>query len=134
MIKALILDDDKDISELFKFVGAQHRVWTITFTNGAEALKFLNNNTVDVVILDLMMTPLDGLTIAEQIRLNEENQPNSPRSEIVFLSGTEISDTIKRVAARVGVKRICKKPCDIPELLEEIKTWFPRNNQAAYQQ
>jgi CheY-like chemotaxis protein len=125
MIKALVLDDDKDISELFKVVGAEHRVWTITFTNGTEALKFLDNNTVDVVILDLMMSPIDGLTIAEQIRLNEENRPNEPRSEIVFLSGAEISDTIKRVANRVGVRRICQKPCEIAALLEEVKTWFP---------
>lgn len=124
MIKALVLDDDKDVSELFKIVGAECRVWTITFTNGSEALKFLDDNDVDVVILDLMMSPIDGLTMAQQIRLNEENHPNRPKSEIVFLSGAEISDTIKRVAKQAGIRKIYQKPCDIPELLEEIKGWF----------
>lgn len=124
MIKALVLDDDKDVSELFKINGAACRVWTITFTNSAEALRFLDNNTVDVVVLDLMMSPLDGLTIAEQIRLNEENQPSQPRCEIVFLSGAEISDAVMRIANRVGVRKICQKPCEIPELLEEMKSWF----------
>jgi CheY-like chemotaxis protein len=124
MIKLLFVDDDKDVSELFKYIGNQERVWTITFVSGAEALLFLEHNQVDVIVLDLMLPTLDGLTIAEEIRRNEENQPDRVPVQIVFLTGAEINDTVRRVADRTRVKRIFRKPTDLLRMVREIKTWF----------
>lgn len=124
MLKVLFIDDDKDNSELFRLAGEAERIWTVTFTNPGEALKFLVDNHVDVVVIDLIMPVLDGLTVAQQIRLNEENQPGRPRTELAFLTGAEITKTIRDVAADLGVRKICQKPCDMPKFLAEVKGWF----------
>jgi DNA-binding response OmpR family regulator len=126
MIRLVFIDDDKDMSELFKAAGETHRVWTITFTSGTDALIFLEHNHVDVVVLDLMLPTLDGLTIAEEIRRNEENHPERLPVEIVFATGAEINDTVRRVAERVGVRAIFPKPTDLDDMVERIKSWFGR--------
>jgi CheY-like chemotaxis protein len=124
MLKLVCVDDDKDVSEMMKIVGEQERVWTMSFTNGAEALPFLEENQVDVVLLDLAMPVLDGLTVAEEIRLNESNNPGRKRVKIAFLTGWPISETIHRVAERIGTEAIFTKPMDPNETIAKIKSWF----------
>jgi two-component system CAI-1 autoinducer sensor kinase/phosphatase CqsS len=125
VVRLLVIDDDADVAELLKVIGRQAGVSVISFNVGTAALVFLEQNDVDAVILDLQLPVLDGLTIAEQIRLNEENHPMRKKTEIIFLTGAIISDAISRIAKRTNVRRICQKPCDLIELVADIQSWAP---------
>jgi CheY-like chemotaxis protein len=125
VVRLLVIDDDADVAELLKVIGRQAGVSVISFNVGTAALVFLQQNDVDAVILDLQLPVLDGLTIAEQIRLNEENHPNRKKTEIIFLTGAVISDAISRIAERTDVRKICQKPCDLIELVADIQSWGP---------
>ncbi len=124
MIRVVFVDDDKDVSELFKTVGELAQVWTVTFLNGSDALAFLEHNHADVVILDLILPILDGLTIVQELRRNESNYPDREPVEVVFLTGAEMNDAIELVATQTNVRKICQKPCDLTDLMDEIKSWF----------
>lgn len=124
MLKVCFVDDDKDVSELMKYAGEKQRVWIVTFTNGPEALTFLDNNQVDAVMLDLAMPVMDGLSLAEEIRRNEENHPERRKAKIGFLTGWPVNETIMRVARRVNAEQIFRKPIDPDETIATIKGWF----------
>jgi CheY-like chemotaxis protein len=126
MIHAVFIDDNKDTHDLAELYGQQAGVAVKTFANGTDALKYLSDtpDQVDVVILDLMMAPLDGLTIAEEIRKNEEIHLITPPIKMAFLTAAEINEPVQRVGERVGLERIYRKPYDYGLLFKDIKGWF----------
>jgi DNA-binding response OmpR family regulator len=124
-MKILFVDDDEDLTEMIGLVGENAGAETEVMTSGHDALRYLDNADppVDVVILDLMMPTLDGLTIAEEIRHNEAIHPARKPAKIAFLTAADINEAVTRVGERVGVKKIFRKPCHYPALFEEAKTW-----------
>jgi CheY-like chemotaxis protein len=135
MTNIVFIDDDPDIAEVIKTIAEGDCDCSVEiFDNGADALKYLNSTDTktDVVILDLMLPTLDGLTIAEEIRRNEEIHLIKGPVRLIFLTAAEITDAIQRVAERLGVEKIFRKPVDYAQVLSEIKTWGAKNNQAAY--
>ena len=76
MIKILIVDDELDVKSLFvqKFRKKLHsKEWSFIFCqNGREALKVLNqHNDIDLVLSDINMPEMDGLTLLSEIRNNK---------------------------------------------------------------
>src|SRR5438477_623110 len=125
-MRRVIVNDDQDTGELIKAIGEHEGVEVIAFDDGLEALKFLNENEADVVVLDLEMPILDGLRLAKEIRKNEELHPGKQPVKLVFATGHEIGDTIERVGDRVGVAKryMIHKPFDAVELINELKKDF----------
>jgi CheY-like chemotaxis protein len=125
-MKVLVVDDDRDTIELMKAVGGHAGVEMIAFTTGLDALKYLEDNEVDVAVLDLEMPVLDGLRLAKEIRKNEELHPGKRPVQLVFATGHEIGDTIERVGNRVGVQKryMIHKPFDVCGLMNELKKDF----------
>lgn len=123
MTQAVVVDDDLDIWPIIRHSAKAAGVDTEIFSNGADALNYLNEkkSRADVVFLDLMMAPLDGLTVAEEIRRNEEIHLIKPPVKIIFLTAAHITDAINRVADRVGVDHIISKPCDYINLFQSVK-------------
>lgn len=125
-MRVVFVDDDPDLGDLIKVAAGHEFDCDIeVFRNGADALKYLNKTPVDVVVLDLRLPILDGLTIAEEIRRNEEIHLIQPPVEMAFLTGAEVSDAVKRVADRTHVRQIFQKPFDYQKLFREIKSWAP---------
>src|SRR5687767_6882025 len=123
MTRAVFVDDNEDLVDLIRITAKHAGVNVHVFSNGASALEYLNNHQTDVVILDLMMAPLDGLTIAEEIRRNEEIHLINPPVEMAFLTAADISEAIKRVAERVQVRKIFRKPVEYEQLFQEVNAW-----------
>jgi CheY-like chemotaxis protein len=123
-MKVVFVEDDPDIGELINAVAKCCDCDVHIFTNGPDALQQLQIEPADVAVLDLRLPTLDGLTIAEEIRRNENIQLIKGPIKLAFLTGAEITDAIQRVAERVGVEKIFQKPVDYNEVLEEMKGWF----------
>ena len=122
-MKLVIVDDDPETSELLKVIGAYNHIEVIGFTESLEALKWLDANEADAVILDLELPIIDGLRLAKEIRKNEELHPEKRPTKLVFYTGHDIDDTIERVGDRVGVEKryMIHKPYDLGELVNELK-------------
>jgi CheY-like chemotaxis protein len=127
MTNIVFIDDDPDIAGVIQAIADRDCECHVEiFDNGADALKHLNakETKADVVVLDLMLPTLDGLTIAEEIRRNEDIHLIKGPVKLIFLTAADISDAVQRVADRVGVERILQKPVDYTEVLNEIKGGF----------
>ena len=70
MGKILIIDDDKDIAELVSLILRKEKIESDIITDSLEALKVLEtgNYNYDLILLDIMMPKIDGLTVLKTIR------------------------------------------------------------------
>lgn len=125
-MKLVVVDDDPDTNALVEAIGKVQDVEVISFPDGLDALKYLNDHDADVVILDLELPIIDGLRVAREIRKNEELHPDKPPVKLVFFTGHEIDDTIQRVGEKVGVdkRHMIHKPADLCGLVNDLKNDF----------
>ncbi|MBI1785636.1 hybrid sensor histidine kinase/response regulator, partial [Candidatus Sumerlaeota bacterium] len=108
--RVLVVDDEKAGRELLEalLTGLGHDVDLAS--NGSEALAKLDQSH-DLVLLDVMMSKMDGFELARRIR------KESPASEIPICMVTALSDTEQRLrAVEAGANDFIAKPIDKMEL------------------
>lgn len=121
MSKVLIVDDDKDISELISLILKKEQIDSKIINNPSTALEFIksSNFDCDLILLDIMMPEISGTELCSKIRDNL----NIP---IIFVSAkSEIID--KMVGYEIGGDDYITKPFDNAELLLKIKSHLRLN-------
>ncbi|MBE0673505.1 MAG: response regulator [Bacteroidales bacterium] len=89
----------------------------ITAANGADALAICTNESIDLVLLDIMMPEMDGYEVCERIKANL----NTKHIPVIFLTAkTETKDIVK--GFDVGGVDYVTKPFKKVELLARVKT------------
>ena len=88
MANILVCDDDKDIVEAIEIYLTQEGYCILKAYDGQEALDILNSETVDLLIIDVMMPRLDG--IRATVRIRESN----PLPIIILSAKSEDTDKI----------------------------------------
>ena len=66
--KILIVDDEKEIADLVTLYLKNENFEVFTFYDGISALKCIEEETLDLVILDIMLPDISGLTLCRKIR------------------------------------------------------------------
>lgn len=115
--KILIADDDKDIVELVELLLNGEGYETITAFSGREAVEKADE-TVDLIILDIMMPDLNGIMACREIRKNYRNP-------ILFLSAMS-NDSDKSTAFLSGGDDYLVKPFSSVELVARVKSLLRR--------
>ena len=110
----LIVDDEPVLCEiksawLIRLVGQ-----VLVAGNGAEALEVLAANHVDLVITDIRMPVMDGVTLLKKI-----TDSAKPRPSVIFITG--FSDFEPRDAYDLGADAILEKPMERNDLLQAVK-------------
>jgi len=121
MYTILVVDDEKDIvSALDIYLKAEgYRV--LTAYNGREALSVAAREDVHLILMDIMMPVMDGLTAMAQLR-QTSNVP-------VILLTAKSEDTDKVLGLNVGADDYITKPFGTVELLARIRTSLRHGNQ-----
>ena len=119
MSQILLVEDTKAIREPLAQLLRLEGYSVSCAANGVEALAFLREERPDLVLLDLMMPEMDGLTFLSIVRLSS-NYQGLP--VMLFTSTTErIGD-----AERFGIEGYCPKASgNVNEILERIKSQVP---------
>ena len=96
----------------------------ITANSGVRALKYLKEEKPDLVLLDIQMSPKDGIETLQEIRAmkNREDIP------VIMLTGVEDKDTVLE-AAKLGICDYILKPFQSEELHERIRRVFEQKGQ-----
>lgn len=118
MAKILVCDDDKEIVEAIDIYLTQEGYEVLKAYDGQEALKVLNANDVELLVIDVMMPRLDGIRATLKIR--EEN--NIP---IIILSAKS-EDADKILGLNVGADDYVTKPFTPMELLARVGSQLRR--------
>ena len=121
MAKILVCDDDKEIVEEIDIYLTQEGYEVLKAYDGQEALKVLNANDVELLVIDVMMPRLDGIRATLKIR--EEN--NIP---IIILSAKS-EDADKILGLNVGADDYVTKPFNPLELVARVKSQLRRFTQ-----
>ena len=69
MAKIIIADDNKDLNNMLsEYLGSQNNLYVDkTFTTGKQVLSYLENNYADVLLLDIFMPDVDGISVLEEL-------------------------------------------------------------------
>ena len=118
MKKILIIDDEKTISDIIKFNLNKEGYETITAFDGREALKKFEEESPDLIILDLMLPELDGLEVAKEVR-------KTSHIPIIMLSAKD-SEFDKVIGLEIGADDYVTKPFSNRELLARVKAHLRR--------
>ena len=113
MANILVCDDDKDIVEAIEIYLTQEGYHILKAYDGQEALDILNSETVDLLIIDVMMPRLDGIRATVKIR---ESNP----LPIIILSAKS-EDTDKILGLNIGADDYITKPFSMRELMARVK-------------
>jgi len=110
MAKILVVDDDPDVLKLIADILESNDYEVKTVSNGASAIKELENNDYDMVLTDLMMPDVDGMQVLENAILK------TPKTMCIILTG---HGTIKSSveAIKKGAFDYITKPVSPTELL-----------------
>jgi DNA-binding response OmpR family regulator len=71
--RVLIIDDDEDINNLFKIYLESNGYIVNAYTNPIEAFNNFRKNSHDLIVLDLKMPKMDGMTIYHKIKEIDNN-------------------------------------------------------------
>jgi len=119
MLSILIADDDKNTRLLLKAVLETEKYNVLTASNGEEALKILEKEHVDLVVLDIMMPRMDGYEFTKVLRDTGNNLP------ILMVSAKQYPED-KRRGFLMGTDDYMTKPIDEGEFLLRIKALLRR--------
>jgi two-component system, OmpR family, KDP operon response regulator KdpE len=121
--RALVVEDDLNIVDLIRSNLAVRGFDTIVSTDGVRALRLLETESPDIVLLDLMLPEIDGFELCRQIR-----ERSSVGIIVVSARGGERD---KVSALNVGADDYLTKPFSIEELLARINATLRRTRPAS---
>ncbi len=121
-MKILIVDDDCSLLEQLQNSLEQQRYIIEAAMDGEEALDRLFEITFDLIILDIMMPKMDGLTLLKQIRDTDINTP-----VLMLTARSDIKDKIKGLD--LGADDYLAKPFSFEELLARIRALLRRQGE-----
>ncbi len=114
----LVCDDDKDILEAISIYLRNEGYNVLQAKDGVEALEKVNNNTIHLIIMDIMMPKMDGIEATLKIR-EKENIP-------VIMLSAKSEDTDKIMGLTMGADDYMTKPFNPLELIARVKSQLRR--------
>ncbi|QDD90854.1 response regulator [Pseudomonas oryzihabitans] len=120
--RTLLLVDD-DVRNIFALTSAleQKGAKVEIARNGLEALEKLDNSdTIDLVLMDIMMPMMDGYEAMREIR----KRPHMKKLPIIAITAKAMKDDQERCLA-AGASDYLAKPIDLDRLFSLIRVWMP---------
>ncbi len=116
--RVLVVDDDREIVSAIMLLLEREGIEAVPAYNGREAVQRLSENEIHLIIIDIMMPELDGISATIKIR-SEQNIP------VIMLSAkTEESDKI--LGLSVGADDYVTKPFSPAELIARVRSQLRR--------
>ncbi|OXM17015.1 response regulator transcription factor [Paenibacillus herberti] len=114
----LIVDDDKEIRDGIEIYLKHEGISVLKAKDGLEAMEMLESSEVHLIILDIMMPRLDGITATFKIR-ERRNLP-------ILILSAKSEDSDKILGLHVGADDYVTKPFNPMELVARVKSLLRR--------
>jgi DNA-binding response OmpR family regulator len=118
MTTILVVDDDAHIRELISLYLTDEGFNLVEKANGEEALDYVENNPIDMVIMDIMMPRMDGWELCRKLR---------ERGDIPILMITAKGEPTQKIKGfQLGTDDYLIKPFDPIEMVMRVKALLKR--------
>ncbi len=120
-MKILLVDDERQLTDALSVILKKNNFSVDCAYNGEDGLDFALSGIYDLIVLDIMMPKIDGLTVLKTLR---EKRVNTP---ILMLSAkSDIRDKIEGL--NLGADDYIAKPFDTNELIARIRALLRRKD------
>lgn len=116
----LLVEDEENLRDALKLNLELEGYETTSVGDGAEALKKVGDEYYDLIILDVMLPELDGITVAENIRLQNNEVP-------ILMLSAKSSSADRVLGLKKGADDYLTKPFNLEELLLRVKKLINKN-------
>ena len=116
--KILIVEDEANIRELLRLYLEREGYTVLEAENGVEGIKKWKSDKPDMLLLDVMMTVMDGWAVCREIRAE---------SDVPIIMLTAKGETADRVSGlEMGADDYIVKPLEMPEVIARVRAVFRR--------
>ncbi len=116
----ILLAEDSEINQLVAAGVLEDAGHTVTIANnGAEAIKLLGARDFDMIVMDIQMPEMDGITATKIIRKGKESKIKNPEIPIIALTAHAMKKDIKQCIDS-GMTTYVSKPIRSKELLKAV--------------
>ena len=119
----LIIEDEKNISDLLKLYLKKEGYTVETAADGSEGLQMFRSLKPDLVLLDLMMPVMDGWAVCKAIRAESQ-------TPVIMLTAKSETDD-KVTGLKIGADDYITKPFEMKEVLARIEAVLRRSDCAS---
>ncbi|MBF0450231.1 MAG: response regulator [Candidatus Magnetomorum sp.] len=121
-IKVLMVDDEDKFRETSSKILERKGFQTTMAANGEEAIRIIEKDPQDVVVLDIKMPGMDGHTVLSKLK------SIAPDTRVIMLTGHG-GQVSAKISLELGAFDYLNKPCDIDLLATKIKNAVESGNQ-----
>ena len=114
MHKILVVDDELEICSFLKSFFEERSYDVVTATSGEEALKKVELEKPQVLLLDIKMPGKDGLEVLKEVK------KKFPKIKVIMVTAVESSDKIEK-AIKLGADNYITKPLSLEYLEMDVK-------------
>jgi DNA-binding response OmpR family regulator len=115
--RILIVDDEADFSELLQFRLRNCQYEILAAASGAEALDKARFHQPDVILMDLLLPDLDGLTLCEILR-----RQHATRETPIIMISSLTTEVTRHSAKLAGASAFLSKPLDFAGLKAHLES------------
>ena len=124
MKKILLVDDEAGIrNSISRFIRRKSSYKLITAEDGETALDKIRDDSPDLIVLDVMMPGMDGLSLLYEL-MKSENLKDIP---VILISGKVTDEDAKKTCLDFGAVDYLVKPFEESKLLEIINSILERD-------
>ena len=119
MLKILIVEDDRELRQLFSHVLNRYGYTVTGVSNGQEALDAMDTDFYDMIISDIMMPVMDGYELVRQLRDVGNTTP------VLMITAKDAFDDM-RLGFQSGVDDYMVKPINVNEMVLRVQALLRR--------
>lgn len=120
MFQIMVVEDDRELRELFCSVLSDHGYTPFPAKDGLDAFDVLDNTHIDLIITDVMMPRMDGFEFISALRSAKYQTP------VLIITARE-SATDKQQGFRAGTDDYMVKPIDVNEMIWRVEALLRRS-------
>ncbi len=116
--KILVIDDDKDLSELVKSALESQGFQASVLNSGKYAVKLIKKEMPDLILLDIRLPDKDGYQICDEIKSTDETK----QIPVIVFTGEDTERTLlEDIHNFYGANDCLKKPFELDDLYAKVK-------------
>jgi len=116
-MKILVVDDLEDFLYMIETILKENGYEVATAKDGIEALDKLKEESIDVIISDILMPRMDGFQFCRECK----KDPNLKEIPFIFYSATYTNKKDEEFALSLGVEKYIRKPTELKVFLDSIE-------------